>query len=124
MTPESPSMKATGTNTAHSTSTIATTGEVTSFMDSIAASFEPIFRSRMMRSVFSSTTIASSTTIPMARMSPKRVIMLMVNPSMAIPAKVPMIEIGTAIMGMMVARTLPRKMKTTHSTRIRASMKV
>ena len=63
----------------------------------------------MMRSTFSTTTIASSTTIPMARIRPSRVSILSEKPNTSITPKVPMSEIGTATIGMSVARQLSRK---------------
>ena len=61
-----PPRNATGMNTAHSTSTIATTAPDTSRIASIAASNGGMLSSRIRRSTFSSTTIASSTTMPIA----------------------------------------------------------
>ena len=74
--PVRPPRKAIGTNTAHSTSTIAITGPVTSRIALIAASRAAIFSSCMMRSTFSSTTIASSTTMPIASTMPNSVSVL------------------------------------------------
>ena len=58
-----------GTNTAHSTSAMAISAEPTSFMLLIAASrgLRPL---SMLRSTFSTTTIASSTTMPIASTNP------------------------------------------------------
>ncbi len=124
MSPASPPMNATGMKTAHNTSTMAITGPVTSPMALIAASRGGRPSLAMIRSTFSSTTIASSTTMPIARTSPNRVNRLMENPSMYMPANVPMIEIGTAMTGIRVARRFCRNMKTTTTTRMIASMKV
>jgi hypothetical protein len=74
--PVRPPRKATGTNTAHSTSTMAMTGPVTSFMALMAASRGDTCSSCMMRSTFSSTTMASSTTMPMASTMPNSVSVL------------------------------------------------
>src|SRR3546814_8355823 len=54
-----------GTNTAHKTSTIAISAADTSSIDALAASIAESPRSRL-RSTFSTTTIASSTTTPIA----------------------------------------------------------
>ncbi len=54
-------------NTAASTTVIATTAPVICCMAFSVASFAGSFSSAMMRSTFSITTIASSTTMPMAR---------------------------------------------------------
>ena len=65
--PEMPGMKATGTNTESSTSVIATIGAVISAIAFLVASAgESPGSSSMMRSTFSTTTIASSTRMPIA----------------------------------------------------------
>ena len=74
--PDRPPRKAIGTNTAHSTSTIAITGPETSRIALSAASRALNFSSCMMRSTFSSTTIASSTTMPIASTMPNSVSVL------------------------------------------------
>ena len=48
----------------------------------------------------------------------------MVKPSKYKPAKVPMSEIGTAMMGISVARQLCKNKNTTSTTKIKASPKV
>ena len=50
----------------------------------------------MLRSTFSTTTIASSTTMPMASTSPNRVSVLIEKPKSSMNANVPTIETGTA----------------------------
>ena len=122
--PAMPPINATGINTAHSTITIAITALETCSMDFIAAciGFRP--SSRINLSTFSSTTIASSTTIPIANIMAKSVSKLMVKPSKYKPAKVPISEIGTAIIGMSVARQLCKNKNTTNTTRIKASPSV
>ena len=67
-----PGKKATGTNTATSTIPITTTAEKTSRIASTAARYE-LLPSAMWRSMFSITTIASSTTIPVASTIPNSV---------------------------------------------------
>ncbi len=119
-----PPRNATGTNTAHSTSTIATTAPDTSSIASSAASNGRMSFSRIRRSTFSSTTMASSTTMPIASTSAKSVSVFMVKPSAHSPAKAPMSETGTAIIGMIVARQVCRKTNTTASTRSAASKMV
>ena len=111
-------------NTAQRTRTMAMTGPVTSCIAWIAASRGLLPCVVMIRSTFSSTTIASSTTMPIASTSPNKVSRLMEKPSRYMPAKVPMIETGMAITGMIIARTLCRKRKTTSTTSTIASMKV
>ena len=63
-------------NTAHSTSTMAMIGLVTSCIALTAASRGSSCSSCMMRSTFSSTTMASSTTMPMASTMPNSVSVL------------------------------------------------
>ncbi len=78
----------------------------------------------MLRSVFSTTTMASSTTMPMARIMPNRVSMLIEKPRTSIPISAPRMDTGTARVGMMVSRRLCRKMNTTNTTSTTASKKV
>ena len=85
---------------------MAITGAVTSFMARLAASLAEQHSSAMWRSQFSTTTIASSTTIPMARIMPKSVRVLIENPRADMPAKVPMRDTGTATAGISVVRQL------------------
>ncbi|MCY1527126.1 hypothetical protein D9M68_621830 [compost metagenome] len=122
--PARPPRKPTGMNTAQSTRTMAMIGPVTSSMASIAASRGPIFLVAITRSTFSITTMASSTTMPMASTMPNRVSRLMEKPSMYMPAKVPISDTGIASTGISVARQFCRKMKTTSTTSTRASKKV
>ena len=88
---------------------MATMGPVTSAMALLAASLDEQHSSFMWRSTFSTTMIASSTTIPMASTMPKRVKVLMENPRACMPAKVPMRDTGTATPGIKVVRQLWRK---------------
>ncbi|OQB49686.1 MAG: hypothetical protein BWX99_02980 [Deltaproteobacteria bacterium ADurb.Bin151] len=119
-----PPRNATGTKTAHKTSTMATTGPVTSSIAFLAASRGDKWNSVIFRSTFSMTTMASSTTMPMARIIPNRVSMLMENPNSIMPVNVPIMETGTARMGIIVARALCKNRKTTRTTRRQASKKV
>jgi hypothetical protein len=107
--PVMPPKNPTGTNTAHSTNTIAMTGPVTSSIARLAAFFAESRPCVMCRSQFSTTTIASSTTIPIASTMPNRVKVLIEKPKACIPAKVPTRETGTATPGIKVARQLWRK---------------
>ena len=63
----------------------------------------------MFRSTFSTTTIASSTTMPMASTRPKSVSRLIEKPSASMNGKVPSSATTTAIEQMRVARKLCRK---------------
>ena len=118
-----PEMKPHGTNTAQSTSATPTTGPVTSSIARYEASRgESPFS--IQRSTFSTTTIASSTTIPIASTRPKRERLLRLNPSPAMKANVPTIATGTAISGISVARQFCRNTSTTRATRMIASRSV
>lgn len=82
MTPVDPPKKAIGRNTADSTSAIATSATCNSCIDWIVASRADISGcSSINRSTFSTTTIASSTSRPMASVSPNSVSVLMLNPN-------------------------------------------
>ncbi len=70
----------------------------------------------MLRSTFSTTTMASSTTMPMASTRPKSVSVLIEKPSSSRNAKVPTIDTGTASSGMIEARQVCRKTMTTSTT--------
>ena len=107
--PWMPPRKATGRNTEDSTRAMPTTGPATSRMAWSVASRGDMPCS-MWCSTASTTTMASSTTRPMASTSPKRDSVLMEKPSRGNTAKVPMSETGTAIMGIRVARQFCRKM--------------
>ena len=72
----------------------------------------------------STTTIASSTTMPMARMMANSVDRLTVKPSAAIAAKAPMIVTGTVVAGTSVARQSCRNTRMTISTSTAASISV
>ena len=75
----------------------------------------------MLRSTFSTTTMASSTTIPMASTSPNRDRLFREKPNSAMTKKVPMSEIGMARMGMIAARHVCRNRITTSTTSTMAS---
>ena len=78
----------------------------------------------MLRSTFSTTTIASSTTMPIASTRPNRLSALIEKPNRYITAKVPTIETGTATSGMIEARQVCRKTMTTSTTSAIASSSV
>ena len=73
MVPVMPPRNATGMNTEQSTSTIATSAPPTWPIALSAASLAETFSSSMMRSTFSITTMASSTTMPIASTRANRV---------------------------------------------------
>ncbi len=114
--PVMPGMKTVGRNTAARTSAMAMTGPATCSIAARVASRGAI-PSSMWRSTASTTTMASSTTRPMATTIPIRAIGLMENPRRGKKAKVPMSETGTATAGISVARHPCRKTNTTMITR-------
>ena len=67
--------------------------------------------------MFSSTTMASSTTKPVEIVSAISDRLLRLNPSRYITPNEPMIEVGTATLGIAAARTLRKKANTTRITR-------
>ena len=77
--PVLPVMNASGVNTAARVTVIATTAKAISF-DPCRAARNGGMPSSIWRWMFSSTTMASSTTRPMASTSPSRVRVLMVKP--------------------------------------------
>ena len=107
-------------NTAHSTSAIAISAPPTSSIDLIAASRGDSPCS-ILRSTFSTTTMASSTTMPIASTSPNSDRLLSENPNTLIMKKVPTSEIGIATIGMTAARQVCRNSTMTRTTRTTAS---
>ena len=113
--PVIPPMNAVGMNTANNTKTILITGPCISFMASVTASLrisisdlsELIyfrFFISISREAFSTTTMASSTTIAIANTNPNNVNKFMENPRSRITANVPNNEIGIVNAGIMTAR--------------------
>ena len=72
----------------------------------------------------STTTMASSTTMPMASTMANRVDRLTVKPSAAIAANAPMMVTGTVVAGTSMARQSCRKTRITTSTSTPASISV
>jgi hypothetical protein len=118
-----PGMNAVGRNTAVRISAIATTGPDTSDIAFSVASFGERPCS-MWCSTASTTTIASSTTMPIASTSASSEIVLIEKPNTGNSTNVPISETGTASSGISVARQPWRKMKTTMMTRTIASTSV
>ncbi|MNV57688.1 hypothetical protein D3C71_1500320 [compost metagenome] len=110
-------------NTAASTEVMARIGPVTSSMAFRAASLggSP---SAIWRSTFSTTTMASSTTMPMDSTRPNRDSVFSEKPNMCITAKVPTSDTGTATSGMIDARQVCRNSTTTTTTSAMASSSV
>ena len=109
-------MKAEGTKTAQSVRAIEISAPPTSSIVRWAAS-KGDMPSRMLRSTFSTTTIASSTTMPTASTRPNRDRLLSDTPKATRIVNVPTRETGIAMTGMIVARQLCRNRNTTPTTR-------
>ncbi|MNN06736.1 hypothetical protein D3C81_1195370 [compost metagenome] len=110
-------------NTAARTEVMAMIGPVTSSMARRAAcrGGSPF---SMWRSTFSTTTIASSTTMPIDSTNPNNDRVLSEKPIRYMTANVPTSDTGTAIRGISEARQLRRNSTTTTTTRRIASSKV
>jgi hypothetical protein len=80
--------------------------------------------SDITRSTFSTTTIASSTTMPMPRTIASSEIVLSEYPNAIKTAMEPIKLTGIATIGMIVARQLPRNKNTTSTTRPNAIARV
>ncbi len=122
--PVTPPRNATGRNTASSTSTIEIRAPAISVMACLAASSGASPFWVMFTSTFSTTTMASSTTRPIARIMPNIVSMLIEKPSRYMPVNVPTIDTGTARIGITVARSDCRNTNTTSTTSTTASKNV
>ncbi len=112
-----------GTNTADSVTPIPTSAEVISRMDWRVASLAESPVSCITRSTFSTTTIASSTSRPMASTMANMVSVLIEYPATDSTPKVPSSTTGTAIAGIKVARKFCKKMNITITTSSMASAK-
>jgi hypothetical protein len=110
--PPTPGVSATGQST-----TITTTGKVNSLVASRAA-WNADLPSPMCRWMFSSTTIALSTSGPIARNSPPRVITLIVFPVTRRPIIAPRIASGSDSDAITVIRQSPRNTRIINDTRI------
>src|SRR5215472_10519810 len=102
--PVVPGKSATGTNTETSTSDVATTAPATSFIATDAALCGSVIPSTMCRSTFSITTMASSTTSPVASVIPNSVSVLIEKPSNFTNTSVPTSETGIVTAGINVLR--------------------
>ena len=118
--PVRPVANVSGANTAARVRVIAITAKPISLMPLMAACLRGM-PSSMCRKMFSSTTMASSTTRPIASTMASSVSVLMVNPNAYISANAPISDTGMVTMGMMVARRLLRKKKITSTTSAMAS---
>ncbi|MNH12479.1 hypothetical protein D3C78_1178360 [compost metagenome] len=95
-------MKAMGRNTATSTRVMPTIAPLIWPMALRVASLGGRPSSAMIRSTFSTTTMASSTRMPMASTMPNRVSTLTEKPMASITAKVPIRATGTTRVGIRV----------------------
>ncbi len=121
--PVMPGMNAAGRNTDISTSVMPMIGPSSSRMALIEASCGVWPRS-MFWLTPSTTTIASSTTMPMARTIESSVSMFTEKPMAAMAAKAPMMVTGTVVAGTSVARQFCRNTRITISTSTAASIRV
>src|SRR6476620_6792385 len=122
--PVVPGKNDTGTNTEIKTSDVATTALDTSAIAAEVARCGSVPSLLICRWAFSITTMASSTTSPVASVMPNSVRELMENPKALMKAKVPINETGMVTAGMMVARQSSRNKKITRITIIMASSSV
>src|SRR4029453_16606928 len=99
---------AAGMNTDAMTRTTAMSEVPISSMALMVASLGGRWDLAIFRSTFSTTTIASSTTMPMASTMPNKVNKLMEKPRASIPANVPISETKIATVQMIVERKLCR----------------
>ena len=121
--PMIPPMKRIGMKTATSDTLMETTVKATSRAPTSAASIGAMPFS-MWRDTFSSTTIASSTTKPVAIVSAINDRLFRLNPARYMTPNVPISDTGTATLGMSAARTLRRNRNTTTITSVMAMMSV
>ncbi len=113
--PVRPGVNASGAYTATSVRVMVTIAKPISRAPLIAAE-NGSSPSSMCRKMFSSITMASSTTRPIASTSASSVSVLMVKPASAIIAKVPIRLTGIVTIGMIDARSVRRKTKITSAT--------
>ena len=123
MRPVNPGRNDAGRNTEISTSVMPTIGANSTSIALIAASW-PDMPSSMLCAAPSTTTMASSTTMPIASTIANKVDRLMVNPSAAIAANAPMMVTGTVVAGTSIARQSCRNTRITTSTSRPASISV
>ena len=120
MRPVRPGRNAAGRNTDISTSVMPTMGPNSWRIATLAAS-RPDMPFSMLWTAPSTTTMASSTTMPIASTIANRVEKLIVKPSAAMAAKAPMMVTGTVVAGISIARQSCRNTRMTTSTSNAAS---
>ena len=121
--PVRPGAKASGAYTATSVMVIATMAKPTS-REPLSAAWNGVMPSSIWRKMFSSITMASSTTRPIASTKANSVSVLMLNPASAISAKAPMSDTGIVNRGMIEARKVRKNTRMTSATRPTASAMV
>ena len=119
-----PLKNAIGRNTAVSTMTMPTSAPLIWPIALIVASFGGRPCWPMMRSTFSTTTMASSTSRPMASTIANMVSVLIEYPNAASTPNVPISTTGTAMVGISVARQFCRNRYITTTTSAMASIRV
>ena len=121
--PVRPGVNASGANTAASVIVMATTAKPIS-LTPLSAAWNGVKPSSMWRKMFSSTTIASSTTSPIASTRASSVSVVIVKPASAITEKAPIRLTGIVTSGITEARRWRRKTNTTSATSTTASLMV
>ncbi len=121
--PVLPCRKPTGRNTATSTAVVASTANATCLVPRRAATSAGSPRSTR-RWMFSTTTMASSTTSPMHSTSASRVSRLIEKPNAYSAMNEAITHTGTVTAGIIAARVLPRNSQITISTSTTASTSV
>jgi hypothetical protein len=121
--PVKPGRNAAGRNADMRTSVMPMIGPKSSLIAWIAASC-PFMPRSMLREAFSTTTMASSTTMPIESTIANSVEKFTVKPSAHMAANAPMIVTGTVVAGTSMARQSWRKTEMTMSTSTAASMSV
>jgi hypothetical protein len=111
-------MNETGTNTTTRLSVVASTASPISAVAARAASIGGIAFSSTKRKTFSSTTIASSITMPTMRTSASMVTPFSVKSRSHMNEKVAIVEAGIATLAISVERQLRMKASTTRDARI------
>jgi len=110
-------MKETGTKITTRLNVVAMTASPISAVAARAAAKGRICFSSTNRKMFSSTTMASSMTIPTINTSASMVTLLRVNPSAFIRPKAEITEVGMATAAMIIARQLRMNSSTTRQAR-------
>ncbi len=123
MRPVNPGRNAAGRNTEIRTSVMPMIGPNSASIALIAASW-PVMPCSILCAAPSTTTMASSTTMPIASTIANSVDRLIVKPSAAMPANAPMMVTGTVVAGTSIARQSCRNTRITTSTSSPASISV